>query len=126
MATKRSRRSLSLAGGGDDRDDHRGISGNDSDAAAAAGIDAPIVPGILPIENFDRMKGFAERCGTHIPPWMRKGFANAPDEENHDLLSVAICAEQCDDLIENGVEQLHLYTMNKPDLPYQVLSLIHI
>lgn len=96
------------------------------DAAAAAGIDAPIVPGILPIENFDRMKGFAERCGTHIPPWMRKAFGNATNEEDHDLLSVAICAEQCDDLIENGAGQLHLYTMNKPDLPYQVCTALGV
>ena len=96
------------------------------DAATAAGIDAPIVPGVLPIENFSRMKGFAERCGTHIPPWMRKAFSNAEGEEDHDLLSVAICAEQCDDLVENGVEQLHLYTMNKPDLPYQVCTAIGV
>ncbi|MGD1924056.1 MAG: methylenetetrahydrofolate reductase [NAD(P)H] [Paracoccaceae bacterium] len=96
------------------------------DAAAAAGIDAPIVPGILPVENFDRMTGFAERCGTHIPTWMRKAFGNAEDEAAHDMLSVAICAEQCDDLISNGVKQVHLYTMNKPDLPYQVCSALGV
>ncbi|MEM9059474.1 MAG: methylenetetrahydrofolate reductase [NAD(P)H] [Pseudomonadota bacterium] len=96
------------------------------DAAAAAGIDAPIVPGVLPVENFDRMKGFAGRCGTHIPAWMHKAFGNAEDEESHDMLSVAVCTEQCDDLISNGVEQVHLYTMNKPDLPYQVCSALGV
>ncbi len=90
------------------------------DAATAAGITAPIVPGILPVENFGRMRNFAERCHTTIPHWMDKAYGNATSEEEHDLLSVAICAEQCDDLIANGVGQLHLYTMNKPDLPYQV------
>lgn len=90
------------------------------DACADAGITAPIVPGILPVENFDRMAVFAERCGATIPPLMRKAFARARSEEDRDLLSVAICAEQCDGLIGEGVRALHLYTMNKPDLPYQV------
>lgn len=96
------------------------------DAAAAAGIDAPILPGIMPVENFDRMKNFAARCGTSVPPWMHKAFSNASDEADHDLLSVAICAEQCDDLVANGVEHLHLYTMNKPDLPYQVCTALGV
>lgn len=96
------------------------------DAAVKAGIDAPILPGILPVENFSRMKNFAARCGTTVPQWMHKAFSNAEDEESHDLLSVAICAEQCDDLIANGVEHLHLYTMNKPDLPYQVCSALGV
>ncbi|MFK7942110.1 MAG: methylenetetrahydrofolate reductase [NAD(P)H] [Paracoccaceae bacterium] len=90
------------------------------DKCAAAGITAPIIPGIMPVENFGRMKNFAERCRTTIPGWMEKAYRNAEGEEQHDLLSVSICAEQCDDLMANGVERLHLYTMNKPDLPYQV------
>lgn len=90
------------------------------DAATAAGISAPIIPGILPVENFERMCNFAARCGTTVPVWMTKAYRNAASEDEHDMLSIAICAEQCDDLLANGAEQLHLYTMNKPDLPYQV------
>ena len=90
------------------------------DKCAAAGINAPIIPGIMPVENFTRMKNFADRCRTTIPAWMEKAYRNAEGEDQHDLLSVSICAEQCDDLIANGVDRLHLYTMNKPDLPYQV------
>jgi len=90
------------------------------DACADAGIGAPIIPGILPVENFAQLQGFAERCGTTIPAWMHKAYGHAADEAEHDLLSVAICAEQCDGLIGEGVESLHLYTMNKPDLPCQV------
>ena len=96
------------------------------DAAADAGITAPILPGILTVENFDRMKNFAARCGTNVPKWMHQAFSNAGTEEDHDLLSVAICAEQCDDLISNGVDHLHLYTMNKPDLPYQVCTALGV
>jgi methylenetetrahydrofolate reductase (NADPH) len=90
------------------------------DACATAGISAPIVPGILPIENFGRMRSFAERCGAGVPDWMARAYGHARGEAEHDLLSIAIATEQCDDLIANGVEHLHLYTMNKPDLPYQV------
>jgi methylenetetrahydrofolate reductase (NADPH) len=90
------------------------------DACADAGIAAPVVPGILPVENFDRMRNFADRCGASVPGWMSRAYGNARTEEEHDLLSVAIATEQCDDLLANGVEHLHLYTMNKPDLPYQV------
>lgn len=96
------------------------------DACADAGITAPILPGILPVENFSRMRNFAARCETTIPSWMSKAYGNAATEDEHDLLSVAICAEQCDDLTSNGVDHLHLYTMNKPDLPYQVCRALGI
>ena len=96
------------------------------DRAAAAGITAPIVPGILPIENFERMANFAGRCGTVIPDWMAKAYRNAETEEQHDLLSVAICTEQCDDLLTAGVDKLHIYTMNKPDLPYQICQALGV
>ncbi len=90
------------------------------DACAAAGIAAPIAPGILPVENFDRMQNFADCCGAGVPLWMARAYGNARTEEEHDLLSVAIATEQCDELLANGVEHLHLYTMNKPNLPFQV------
>lgn len=90
------------------------------DACAGAGISAPVVPGILPVENFDRMRNFAERCRASVPEWMVRAYGNARTEDEHDLLSVAIATEQCDELIASGVEHLHLYTMNKPDLPYRV------
>ncbi len=96
------------------------------DAAADAGIGVPIVPGILPIENFDRMRRFAEKCQTTITPQMARAYRNAATEDEHDLLSVAICCAQCDDLMEQGVEHLHFYTMNKPDLPYQVCRAIGV
>ena len=90
------------------------------DACAAAGIDAPIIPGILPIEDFDKTVRFATSCGTSIPDWMFKAFDNAEDEDSHDLLSIAIATEQCDNLIENGVEDLHFYTLNKSQMVFQV------
>ena len=96
------------------------------DRCVAAGIDAPIIPGIMPVENFDKMRRFAQRCRTAIPPQMERAYRNAENEDQHDMLSVAICASQCDRLIEEGVEHLHFYTMNKPDLPYQVCQALGV
>ena len=90
------------------------------DRCAAAGIHAPIYPGILPIEDFDKTVRFADACGASIPNWMFKAYDNAEDEAAHDLLSTAVATEQCDDLIANGVEHLHFYTLNKCEMVYQV------
>ena len=90
------------------------------DACAAAGISKPIVPGIMPVENFERMAGFAARCGTTVPTWMHDAYRNAETQEEHDLLSVCIASEQCDELLENGVDSLHVYTMNRPELPFDL------
>lgn len=96
------------------------------DACAAGGIAVPILPGVLPIDDFDKMATFAGRCGTNVPEWMWQAYDNATTPDEEALLSVAICAEQCDDLLANGVEHIHLYTLNKPDLPHQVCSALGI
>ena len=86
------------------------------DACAAAGIDAPIVPGILPIEDFSKTVRFANRCGARIPGWMHEHYRAAERDGRADLLSIAITAELCSDLIDEGVGHIHFYTLNSPDL----------
>lgn len=90
------------------------------DACAAAGIDAPVIPGILPIENWQGVKRFAARCGARVPGWLDEAFERAERDGRHDLLATAVCTELCTDLIENGVEALHFYTLNKPALTRDV------
>ncbi len=90
------------------------------DACAAAGITAPIMPGILPVEDFDKTVRFAESCGATVPKWMFKAYGNAEDDASHDLLSIAIATEQCDELLSDGVSDLHFYTLNKSELVFQV------
>ncbi|MEO0762664.1 MAG: methylenetetrahydrofolate reductase, partial [Pseudomonadota bacterium] len=90
------------------------------DRCAAAGITVPVIPGVLPVDDFDKMVNFAARCGTAVPGWMHDAYANADTVEAHDTLSLAIAAEQCDGLIAEGVDHIHLYTLNKPDLPMKV------
>lgn len=89
------------------------------DACAAAGITAPILPGILPVENWTGVQKFAATCGASIPTVLRDAFAKTtPDTV--DLLATAQACELCDDLLGEGVEHLHFYTLNKPELTRDV------
>ena len=90
------------------------------DRCAAAGITAPIIPGILPIENWDGVKRFAARCGTRVPAWLDDAFAVAKRDGREDLLSVALCTELCDTLRSEGVADFHFYTLNRPHLTRDV------
>jgi len=96
------------------------------DACAKAGISATIMPGILPVENFEKMRRFAEGCGASVPDWMARAFANTQTEEEARLLSVSIATAQCTGLMAEGVAHLHLYTLNNPDLPYDVCQAIGV
>lgn len=90
------------------------------DACVKAGIDAPIIPGILPIENWAGTQRFANACGTQIPQVISDGFANATRDGNTELLATAIATELCDDLLRGGVDHLHFYTLNRPELTHDV------
>jgi methylenetetrahydrofolate reductase (NADPH) len=90
------------------------------DNCAKAGIAAPIIPGILPIESWTGTRRFAERCGTSIPPTTALAFENAERDGTTELLAVATATSLCDRLLAGGVEHLHFYTLNKPGLTRDV------
>ncbi len=90
------------------------------DRCEKAGINVPIHPGILPVEDFTRMTRFAGACGTTVPTWMHDAFGRAEDEASATLLATAIASDHCDTLMREGCEHLHFYTLNKPDLTYDV------
>ncbi|MEL6510024.1 MAG: methylenetetrahydrofolate reductase [NAD(P)H] [Pseudomonadota bacterium] len=90
------------------------------DACDKAGITAPVIPGILPIENWSGVRKFAAACGTTIPAWLDEAFTAAKRDSREDLLATALCSELCTDLLEGGVEDLHFYTLNKPELTRDV------
>ncbi len=90
------------------------------DACAKAGINAPIIPGILPIENWTGTRKFAAACGTQVPAWLDDAFGKAIRDDRHDLLATALATELCSDLIEGGAEDLHFYTLNRPELTRDV------
>ncbi|RKF14136.1 methylenetetrahydrofolate reductase [NAD(P)H] [Roseovarius spongiae] len=86
------------------------------DRCAAAGIDKPILPGILPIENWPNARRFATACGATIPTWLDNAFETAERDGRTELLATAIATELCSRLIDEGVEDLHFYTLNRPEL----------
>ena len=90
------------------------------DACVAAGITAPIIPGILPIQSWDATKRFAARCGTSVPARLDEGFAMAARDGREELLALTHCTALCDRLITGGVEDLHFYTLNRPHLTREV------
>ena len=90
------------------------------DACAAAGIDAPIVPGILPIISWDGARRFAERCNAYVPPRLEEAFATAIRDGREDLLALTQCTVLCERLIQEGVEDLHFYTLNRPTMTRDV------
>ena len=91
------------------------------DACTKAGITAEIIPGVLPIENWKGTERFAKRCGAHIPPTLASMFETAERDGRSDLLATAICTELCTDLLEEGANHLHFYTLNKPGLTRDVV-----
>ena len=90
------------------------------DACDKAGLTKPITPGILPIENWTGARNCARRCGASVPAWLDDGFAKAARDGREDLLATALCTELCSDLIDEGVENLHFYTLNRPELTRNV------
>lgn len=86
------------------------------EAVRKAGIDAPVVPGIMPIRDFDKIAGFARRCGTSIPDRLAERFAKAKECGATRDLALAVCAGQCDALREEGVRAFHFYTLNDASL----------
>ena len=96
------------------------------DACQAAGITAPIIPGILPIQNWDAAKRFAARCGTKVPVRLDEAFTMAARDGRTDLLALTQCSGLCDRLIQGGVEDLHFYTLNRPHLTRDVCHALGI
>jgi methylenetetrahydrofolate reductase (NADPH) len=95
------------------------------DRVRARGISIPIVPGLLPVQNFKQTRNFAQRCGTSVPGWLAERFAGLEDDvATRKLIAAAVAAEQALDLVDRGVTDFHFYTMNRADLVYAVCHLL--
>ncbi|MEL7132176.1 MAG: methylenetetrahydrofolate reductase [Pseudomonadota bacterium] len=90
------------------------------DACTTAGITAPITPGIFPVANWTRARAFAEKCGAHIPVATGTAFDRADREDRAQLFALTHCADLCDTLLSEGVDALHFYTLNRPELTLKV------
>ena len=95
------------------------------DRVRARGIDIPIVPGILPVQNFKAATNFAARAGASVPVWLAERFQGLEnDSTTRKLIAAAVAAEQVIDLFDRGVTNFHFYTMNRADLVYAICHLL--
>jgi methylenetetrahydrofolate reductase (NADPH) len=97
------------------------------DRAARAGIDAEIVPGILPVSNVAQTRKFAGQCGAAIPEWMDAMFEGLDDKPAaRQLIAATVAAELCGQLYAGGVRHFHFYTLNRAELAYAICHLLGV
>ena len=91
------------------------------DACARRGIEAVIVPGILPITRFPQLLKFAARCGASVPDWLVERFEGLDqDPETRKMIAASVAIEQVARLRREGVEEFHFYTLNRAELTYAI------
>jgi methylenetetrahydrofolate reductase (NADPH) len=89
------------------------------------GIDIPIVPGIVPVQNFKATTNFAKKAGASIPQWLVDRFEGLDDDPTtRRLIAATVAAEQVLDLVDHGIKDFHFYTMNRADLVYAICHLL--
>ncbi len=97
------------------------------DQCAAAGIDAEIVPGIMPVTNFAAIQRMSAMTGTAVPDWMGhlfEGLDEKPDARK--LVAATVAAELCRRLYAGGVRNFHFYTLNRAELSYAICHLLGV
>ncbi|MHA6768148.1 methylenetetrahydrofolate reductase [Sphingobium ummariense] len=95
------------------------------DKVAAAGIDADIIPGIMPVSNFAAVQRMSAMCNTDVPGWMGKLFEGLDDlPAARQLVSATLAAELCRKLYAGGVRDFHFYTLNRAELSYAICHLL--
>ena len=97
------------------------------DLCLAAGISAPIVPGIMPVSNYAQAVKFSAACGTSVPAWLGHMFEGTEDDpEVRRMVGAVVAAELVRLLQANGVDEFHFYTLNRPDLTYAIAHILGV
>jgi methylenetetrahydrofolate reductase (NADPH) len=97
------------------------------DRCLAAGITAPVVPGIMPVSNFAQAAKFSAMCGASVPAWLARMFEGTEDDmEIRRMVAAVVAAEQVRLLQANGVDEFHFYTLNRPDLTYAIAHMLGV
>jgi len=90
---------------------------------ASAGIDIPIVPGIIQTTNFTSIARMAKKCGAHVPGWMVEAYQGLEDKpEERRKLAIDIALKQCDALLSSNVKHFHFYTLNQVKVTQSVCT----
>lgn len=91
--------------------------------ARALGIEAPIVPGIMPITNYSKLARFSDACGAEIPRWIRKQLeAYGDDSESIAAFGEEVISTLCQRLLDGGAPGLHFYTLNQAEPTLKVVE----
>ena len=97
------------------------------DKVRGAGIEAPIVPGILPVTNFQQVARFSSMCGASIPDWFGSRFDGLDDDPStRQLVAAHTAADQCFGLLESGINEFHFYTLNRADLVFAICHMLGV
>lgn len=96
------------------------------DRAAAAGIDLDLVPGILPVTNYQTLLRFAGFTNVHIPAWLHKLFEGLDDDDQatRNLIGANIAMDIVKVLAKEGVKHFHFYTLNRCELSYAICHML--
>ncbi len=95
------------------------------DKVRARGIEIPIIPGIVPVQNFRQTARFAEKAGATVPAWLAERFEGLDDDPTtRRLIAATVAAEQVFNLVDAGIDHFHFYTMNRADLVYAICHLL--
>ena len=91
------------------------------DDCASAGIEANIVPGILPITRFPQLQRFADMCGASVPAWLHERFEGLNDDAaTRQMIAASVAIEQVRLLQSQGVDEFHFYTLNRSELTFAI------
>ena len=95
------------------------------DRVRRAGIEAPLIPGILPVTNYGQVARFARMCGAAVPLWLSRLFETLEDDpEARKLVAAMVAGEQCRILAAEGVSDFHFYTLNRADLTFAICHML--
>ncbi|GBQ19969.1 5,10-methylenetetrahydrofolate reductase [Gluconacetobacter sacchari DSM 12717] len=95
------------------------------DRCLAAGITAPIVPGIMPISTYDQVARFSAICGVTVPAWLTHLFEDTSrNPELRRIVAGVVAVELVRTLQAHGINEFHISTMNRPDLPYAIAHML--
>ena len=95
------------------------------DRLHAAGIEAEYVPGIMPIHNFTQIKRFSQGCGAGIPAWLEQLFDGVEEgSPMQGMIAASIATEQCRRLAAEGLTRMHVYALNRAELPLAIRHLL--
>ena len=97
------------------------------DAAAKAGVNVPIVPGVMPVSNFQGIQKMAGLCGAKVPGWLANMFDGLDDDaETRRMIAATVAGDLCRRLHSEGVDQFHFYTLNRADLTFSLCHLLGV